>query len=144
MLALLGTSLMSGNKDGLAIALSVRHRAWDALCLHQRAEPGLRFPCAWAHRVGFSGSSPCTLSAPYIRHNRIPMEGYERVNYRSFNDFFHPEAAAQSALHIDMDAHSSHQPLRRPALTAYPIAPASSRFDHQAQQPMTWRNPCSG
>ena len=63
---------------------------------------------------------------PYIRHNHIPMEGYERVNYRSFNDYFTRKRRAE-ALHIDMEPSHLISPCDS-LLSAYRITP-ESRFE---------------
>ena len=88
---------MSGNKDGLAIRF-LYGTAPGRLCLKGLTQP------AFSRRMGAlldSGFSRHFVR-PYIRHNHIPMEGYERVNYRSFNDFFTRKRRAE-ALHIDME-----------------------------------------
>ena len=74
---------MAEKKDGLAIRF-LYGTAPGRLCLKGLTRP------AFSRRMGAlldSGFSRHFIR-PYIRHNHIPMEGYERVNYRSFNDFF--------------------------------------------------------
>ena len=74
---------MSGNKDGLAIRF-LYGTAPGRLCLKGLTRPTFSLRMGALLDSGFSRH----FIRPYIRHNRIPMEGYERVNYRSFNDFF--------------------------------------------------------
>lgn len=65
------------------------------------------------------------LIRPYIRRNHIPMEGYEKTDYRSFNDFFTRRRKAE-ALRIDREGSHLISPCDG-LLTAYPIA-EDSRF----------------
>lgn len=65
------------------------------------------------------------LIRPYIRRNHILMEGYEPVEYRSFNEFF-VRRRTPEALRVDRDENHLISPCDG-LLTAHPITP-DSRF----------------
>ena len=112
---------MSGNKDGLAIRF-LYGTAPGRLCLKGLTRPTFSLLMGALLDSGFSRH----FIRPYIRHHHIPMEGYERVNYRSFNDFFTRKRRAE-ALHIDMEPTHLISPCDS-LLSAYRITP-ESRFE---------------
>ena len=83
--------------------------------LRQLVKPGFS---RWMGIVLDSRASKCIVPA-YICRNRIPMDSYEPVSYRSFNDFFTRRRRADC---LNIDETPSH--LISPCdgyLTAYPI-----------------------
>ena len=84
-------------KEGLAIRF-LYGTPLGRLCLKALVRP------EFSARMGrILDSAPSRLLVhPYIRHNHIPMEGYERVRYSSFNDFF-TRSRRPECLRIDME-----------------------------------------
>lgn len=87
------------------------------MCLKWLVQP------SFSQRVARLLSAPVSrrLIRPYIRRHHILMEGYERVEYRSFNDFFTRRRLPEA---LDIDSTPDH--LISPCdglLTAYRLTP---------------------
>lgn len=95
--------------------------ALGRLCLKALIRP------AFSQRMArlLSASFSRAFIRPYIRHHHILMDGYERKNYRSFNDFF-TRRRRPEFLRIDPEPGHLISPCDS-LLTAYPIA-EGSRF----------------
>lgn len=95
--------------------------ALGRLCLKALVRPG------FSQRMGrlLNASVSRALIRPYIRRHHILMDGYERKDYRCFNDFFIRRRRPE-ALRIDMEPSHLISPCDS-LLTAYPIT-AGSRF----------------
>ncbi len=89
--------------------------ALGRMCLKALVRPG--FSQHMAKLLNASVSR--VLIRPYIRRHHILMDGYERKNYRCFNDFF-TRRRKQEALRIDMEPSHLISPCDS-LLTAYPI-----------------------
>lgn len=106
-------------KEGLAIRF-LYGTALGRLCLK-----GLTRPEFSARMGRILDSAPSRLLIrPYIRRNHIPMEGYERLEYRSFNDFF-TRSRRPECRRIDMEPQHLISPCDA-LLSAYRITQDSS------------------